>query len=589
MTSVGNATSTAPTVTLAGALGEAIEASYRQRLKKFVEDETSLPISLYSAEQKEANRRGDWYGEHAGKWLVAASRAAMRTGDQELANTVLQVARFLADQQEANGYLGTYASDATCRFTNPGAKDVRSWDVWNHSYMILGLLEANALLPSEGFLSTAVRIADLLIDTFNSDSLTSHGNHNGLSSTVLLDPIVSLYFVTKNQKYLTFANRIVDEIEKKPELRLIGRAIEGDDAAKLGTGKAYQLIWTFLGIAKLFQATGEPRLLEATLAFHANVWEHHLTLGGGPWGGIGGHAEVFNAKGFFSPQGFVETCSSMAWISLNRQLLELTGEGRFAEAIEVCVQNSILGAIDENGADWSYFIFPNGRRNSTYDWACCKSSGALALEEAALSAYTIDDGGLSINFFNPGRVTARTVKVSQSVIDSSTEQTIEIGIDPEVADELDIKIRIPSWAVDPILKVNGAECPTPIPGKYAPIQRVWESGDRVTLSYAIKLRTHCAAHVALHHGQEVVREDYVAATYGPYVLATGLIDGFKRQETLHAPQLFPETLYEKVAVDPPAFEMRPPGRKPILFVPYNQAGGRTDGKWRLTWMQVAWQ
>ena len=35
--------------------------------------------------------------------------------------------------------------------------------------------------------------------------------------------------------------------------------------------------------------------------------------------------------------------------------------------------------------------------------------------------------------------------------------------------------------------------------------------------------------------QQVMRYDYVAITRGPLVYATGLIDGFKREETLRLP------------------------------------------------------
>ena len=45
--------------------------------------------------------------------------------------------------------------------------------------------------------------------------------------------------------------------------------------------------------------------------------------------------------------------------------------------------NQLLGAAFPNGLDWSYFSMPNGPRSVAYDWACCQSSGAWGLEEAA--------------------------------------------------------------------------------------------------------------------------------------------------------------------------------------------------------------
>lgn len=584
-------------VALSGPLGLALESSLKNRLKQFVEDETSSPIVLYDAEHKNNNFAADWYGEHAGKWLIAASRAAARTGDRALADTVLKVARFLASQQEPSGYLGTYAEAADGRFTASPAPGVRTWDIWNHSCLILGLLEAHKLWPSEGLLEVAVRIVDLFDRTFVlGPEVTSQGNHHGLSAVIALDPIVSVYMLTKEPKHLALAQRIADAIEAKPELKILSKAIAGSDSSEMGTGKAYQLLWTFVGIAKLYRATDEAKLLEAALAFHQNVKAHHLTLGGGPWGGIGKHSELFNDSALFSPQGFVETCSSMAWINLNSELLEITAEPRFAEEIEVCLWNSILGAIDENGHDWSYFTFPNGRRNSTYDWACCKSSGSIALEEAPRLAYRVRESEVTINLYGPSEGTLE-LPGSKLTISQVTEYPIsgqvKIQIQSENPTEFILRLRVPSWTEGATLEINGAAQGILEPGAYISISRVWAPGDTIDLSLPLKLSVTAKAHSILHHGQEVVRNDMMAATYGPLVLATGLIDGFKRDETLHMPQLAPQRNYALVqtpaGLNGPAFELRPPARKPILFVPYYEAGGRTDGKWRLTWMQVAWQ
>ena len=128
-----------------------------------------------------------------------------------------------------------------------------------------------------------------------------------------------------------------------------------------------------------------------------NVWrnirDHHLTLGGGPWGGVAHRSrEVFNPAAVFSPYGYVETCSTLAWIQLNRELLGITGEAAYAEEIERSAYNDLLGAQAPDGEDWCYYSFPNGRRVHTTYWRCCKSSGAMALEELPSLAYTTRRG-----------------------------------------------------------------------------------------------------------------------------------------------------------------------------------------------------
>ncbi|MER2178198.1 MAG: hypothetical protein ABS955_11045, partial [Stenotrophomonas maltophilia] len=71
-------------VTLQGVLGDALAANRSGRLSTFVVDEHSAPISIFSQVQKDQNHEGDWYGEHAGKWLSATARAVAQGGRPQL-------------------------------------------------------------------------------------------------------------------------------------------------------------------------------------------------------------------------------------------------------------------------------------------------------------------------------------------------------------------------------------------------------------------------------------------------------------------------------------------------------------------------
>src|SRR5687767_837538 len=82
-------------VRLGGLLGEALEANRRGRLSHFIVDETSPAIAIFAPQQRRQNHEGDWYGEHAGKWLIAAAKAAARSGDAGLRARLLRVADFL--------------------------------------------------------------------------------------------------------------------------------------------------------------------------------------------------------------------------------------------------------------------------------------------------------------------------------------------------------------------------------------------------------------------------------------------------------------------------------------------------------------
>jgi hypothetical protein len=587
-------------VTLRGMLGKAMHANHQGRLKRFIKDPASKPIAIFSPEAVARNFAGDWNGEHAGKWLYAAARAAARTGDAELAASVRSVADYLVSRQEPSGYLGTYAPTAESRLTSPTIAGTRTWDVWVHSYIILGLLEVNRFYPDERYLRAARRVGDLCYQVFVRDgrSTADQGNHLGLSGTILLEPAAELYRATGEPKYLELANRIVEQIEARPALAMLSRSLKGVDLQAMGDGKIYQLLWNFVGFAKLYEVTGRSEYLRAAEHASRNVVEDHLTPGGGPWGGVAGHPEIFNPRSYFSPYGMVETCNTMSWIHLNRDLLRLTGEAKYADEIEKTLYNSLLGAQDPNGEDWSYFIFPNGQRSHTYYWACCKSSGALALEEIAPLVFARRGGGIAVNLYEDSEARLDIPGTGKVRLVVTTEyprgEQVRIAITPEREVGFPLFLRTPAWAQGASVQVNGEPVSAAaVPGGYLKVERAWRSGDIVLSRFPMKLRVVSKAFSQRHQGQEITRVDYAALERGPLAYATGLIDGYKREETIRLPKSNPEARFSPCATPPgfdgPAFQLKVPAREPIVFLPYYEAGGRAPGTWRAIWISAAWE
>jgi DUF1680 family protein len=610
-------------VRLHGILGEALEANHRGRLANFIVDETSPAIALFAPAHAHANHAGDWYGEHAGKWLYAASKAAARTGDAILSDRVRRVADYLVGLQDADGYLGNYAPERRFMRRQPpkpvswdGAPSVRTWDIWTHSYLILGFLEAHRLLGTDRYLEAASRIGDLCWRTLASGAIdiTDLGNHHGMSATVLMDPAMELHFATGEQRYLDLAGLVLEQADRNPRLALLTQALAGADASEIATGKAYQLLWNVVGLAKLHRANGDAALLRAAVSVWRSVRDHHLTLGGGPWGGVGQRSrEVFNPATVFSPYGFVETCSTLAWMQLNRELLAITGEAVYAQEIERSAYNDLLGAQAPDGEDWCYYSFPNGRRIHTTYWRCCKSSGAMALEELPSIAYATTAEGVQINLLGPSEAELQVRGAGIVRLKQRTEYPfdgeVSIVVAPERSATFTVSVRIPQWAAGAAIRVNGTSSPLPNPppwngggqggGAFVPIHREWHDGDVITLSLPMRPEAHFRAHSNTQESrapddspvrQEVLHFDYVAITRGPLVYATGLIDGYKIEETLRVPAptevAWLETLPASGAAGPDV-RMAPLGRPALVFSPYYRAGGRRDRTWRLTWMPLA--
>ena len=609
MGALGEPTVNPMKVELAGLLGEAIDASRRGRLRHFISGPDSPAVALFQRQRAARNTEGDWYGEHAGKWLVAAARAAARDGDAALAAQVHEVADFLAAQQEPDGYLGTYA--CTHRFTvkqppKPqswdGAPSVRTWDIWTHSYLILGLLEAFRAFGQDRWLQAARRIGDLCWATLSAGdiNITDLGNHHGLSATVLMDPATELYFATGEQRYLDLALLVLQQADAHAPLALLSKARADADASEIATGKAYQLAWNLVGLAKLHRATGRADLREAVDKLWHNIRNHHLTLGGGPWGGVAHRSrEVFNAPGAFRPQGYGETCSTLAWMQLNRELLAITGDARHAEEIERSAYNDLLGALAPNGEDWCYYVFPNGRRVHTTYWRCCKSSGAMALEELPAIAYTQAARSLTVNLYGAGSALFDLGEAGAVRLEQVTRYPFDgaVTLHVEAAATFTLRLRCPSWTQAATVQVNDEAAIAAEPGRCCEITRRWSPGDRVELHFPMAIEVHRRVHQNTQESkapdgsavrQQVLHDEYLALTRGPLVYATELIDGFKTQETLRLPETPPASWLSLHAEQPqPTIRLSPGYRAPLDFTPWFATGGRADGAWRLTWLSLA--
>lgn len=560
---------------IGGALGQALDKSYERRIKAFIVDAESPALAMFAIDNAEKNVSGDWYGEHVGKWLLAACSAARRTSDDELTSRIGLVADRLVEVQRTDGYLGTYQAGSPPRLDFPSSIASRTWDVWVHTYVILGLVAAWKLLGQRRHLEAAKAAARFVLnsDHFKNGRLMALGNHNGLSSFIFLDALAELFGCDGEIEFYQHAQEVIRQMEEPNSLQMISKLCAGQDVSEIGTGKIYQMCWLLSAIAKIQRANRESLFVRALEQAWKSIVESHLTPQSGPWGGIATHKEVFNLPGFFDPAGLVETCSAMAWIAFNSEMFALLGRAEFLEQIECSVYNSIMGAQDANGEDWCYFTFPNGRRNNTYYWACCKSSGAIALEQAAEVALRVHSGCVDINLW----VSAMRGDVSVIVSEYFDEATVRFHRSLQGR----LRARIPSWASN-----FSADSTYVIEDGYAMFEGSWLPENEIKFSFDPKIEILKRSAIIQHHGQEISRTDYFAISRGPLVYASTLIDGYRRTDTFRLPVMHPEKYFQFANG---MIELRLPGYSPLKYLPYWKAGGRHDGAWRTTWHEVAWQ
>jgi DUF1680 family protein len=486
-------------VHLTGWIGSRIDVNEKNRLVMM--DPNRLLISY-------RKRPGgqEWDGEHVGKWLHAATLAWVYTGDPELRKKLDYTATELVKCQLEDGYLGTYTNEK--RWTD--------WDVWAHKYNLIGLVTYIRHTGNMDVLPACRKLADLLCNTFGDgpgkrDLVAGH--HVGMAPGSVLEPMVLLYRLTGEPRYLDFAKYVLRAYEQPNGPQIVSRLLELKRVDKVGNAKAYEMLSCINGILEMYRTTGDAKLLEACRNAWQDIVDNRLYITGGA-----SYGEIFHDD-FDLPNvnNVGETCVTTTWLQFNAQLLRLTGEARFAEQLERVVLNQLFGAQKPDGSAWGYYVEMEGKKpyRGSIDGHCCLSSGPRGVALIPTFASSVDADGVVVNLYAAGtaRLTLRDGKPVTLTTETiyPSDGKIVITVDTGSAAAFAFKARIPAWCSESTVKVNGktVDVRTSDDG-YAAINRTWAKADKVELNFKLEPRVIVGDHK---------NAGKVAVMYGPLVLA----------------------------------------------------------------------
>jgi DUF1680 family protein len=497
-------------VEVSGLLGERLHAHTFGRIMNI--DEEVLLAGFRS-------RPGShpWIGEHVGKWLHAASLLWLSSQDPGLREKITRVAKGLIAAQGEDGYLGTYVPEK--RF---GLYRDADWDVWSHKYCLIGLLSYYGISGDQEALTACKRAGDLLASVFPRDrSILKAGTHVGMAATSILEPIVLLHRATGEKKYLDFALYIVSSWDEPGGPQILSAMLKEKTVLAVGNRKAYEMLSNYVGLCELYRATGKPEFLRAVQYAWEDVNAKRLYITGGASAG-----EHFQPDGQLpndTGANIQEMCVTTTWMQLCWQLFRLTGEEKYAAALEQALFNETLAAQKPDGSGYAYFTPLEGEKPFRTDsprpgdMDCCNSSGARALGLAPTFLATIDADGFRINTFAPVRWHATIGGVPVAITLKSRFPSDGIGtveVDPERDADFALTIRVPRWTTNPRVSIAD-EVLQAKPGTYLTIKRLWRRGDVVKFSFPFVPEVHIGS------GSN---EGRVAVTAGPLVLALDQAD-----------------------------------------------------------------
>jgi DUF1680 family protein len=506
----GDALKAAVTASPSGFIGDKLDAAYHNRI--MVQDVNRLVQPFLNRTETSC-----WQTEFWGKWITSAILAYRYKPTTELRSVLDKAVADLIATQSPDGYIGNYA---------PG-KHLQQWDIWGRKYCMLGLLNYYDLTGSKPSLDAAGKIADHLVKELADNKLriVKMGNHRGMAASSILEPVTLLYVRTGNKRYLDFAEEIVREWETDSGPQLISKSVTpvGKRFPKPEHSwygweqgqKAYEMMSCYEGLLELYRVTGRENYKTAVEHTWESIQQAELNIAGSGsamecwFGGTNYQAMAINH--------YQETCVTATWIKLNQQLLRLTGQAKYADAIEQTYYNALLGAMFTDGSDWAKYSPLSGERLKGEQQCgmginCCEASGPRGLFTIPLTAVMQANDGASINFFIPGRFTLSTPRHQSLVVEQLTDYpvsgTVRLIVHITKPEQFSLHLRNPAWSKQSSLTVNQEAVAVGTAG-FIPVDRMWKEGDTVALNLDMRGRLY----------QSGSNREYFAIARGPLVLA----------------------------------------------------------------------
>ncbi len=473
-----------------GFVGDRLDASYQNRILAQDVDRLVAPF-------RNCTEASCWQSEFWGKWFTSAVLAYRYRPEPELRKVLDKAVEGLISTQTSDGYIGNYADD----------KHLAAWDIWGRKYCMLGLLAYYDLTKDSKSLKAAGKVADHLINELKDRNalIVKMGNHRGMAASSVLEPICLLYGRTGNKKYLDFAEEIVRQWETSDGPQLISKA-DVDVAKRFPKPqnswygweqgqKAYEMMSCYEGLLELYRLTGKDIYRDAVEKTWQSIHDTEINVAGS-----GSSMEVW-----FGGQKlqtlpithYQETCVTATWIKLCQQLLRLTGDAKYADAIEQAFYNALLGAMKADGSDWAKYTPLAGQRLEGTEQCgmglnCCVASGPRGLFTFPLTTVMSSKEGLQVNFFAAGTYTLQTPGKQKIELIQATDYPVSGKIQMKVqlqnTENMAVMVRIPHWSQKSSLLVNGEAIGNIVPGQYVKIERKWKTGDAIELTLDMRGR-----------------------------------------------------------------------------------------------------
>ncbi len=550
----------------------------------FVEDNQLLNQNLWDRFVHQFRFDSDydagWRGEYWGKMMRGAAFVYSYTKNPTLYDILCHTVEDILTTQDSCGRISTY--DISHEFDG--------WDMWGRKYVLLGMEYFLDICKDDKLKKRVVDSMcfqlDYIISKIGDKSdgklpITQATRHwRGLNSCSVLQPVVKLYNITKNEKYLEFARYIVDTGATDVE-NIFNLAYENKFYPyQYPVTKAYEMISCFEGLLEFYLIDQNDRYKTALINFADRILESDFTIIGcaGCTHELFDHSTVRQAN-TTNGDTMQETCVTVTLMHFFYEMNLLTGLSKYADAFERSFYNAYRGSFNtekvvektvrENENELvvepmpfdSYSPLTSGTRgngiggfkimNDNHYYGCCACIGSMGIGLLSKLHIVGSDEGFVMNMYIDGYSECVTQNGNKVKFITETDYPkygrVNLKVCTDNEEKFKLKLRIPSWSKDTKVMINKENIS--VTEGYVTIDRLWSLKDVVTIDFDMR----CEAIYPIPYGHEILMnkvvwgknymvstydeedkeaKNHIALRYGPLMLCQDMSLGYDTEKTV---------------------------------------------------------
>jgi len=477
-----------------------------------------------------APQKGPYYSDSdIYKWTEAAG-FALQSGDvPDLRKVTDSMIREVVAVQEPSGYLNTYyVADKAAQRMLPRSQEV-GHELYNLGHLLQGAIAYYRATGDSALMDAGAKFVDgFLIPNYGPgpDKKSIVSGHPEIEMS-----LVELYRTTGNRRYVDLAAYILkgdDRIPLEPrQITYMYCGIPFTSRTKL-EGHAVRAMYACCGATDYYLETGDQSYWKTLNVLWDDLSKRQMYITGGV--GARGAGEAFgDPYELPNAQAYGESCAAIGNMMWNWRMLAASGEARFTDVIERALYNGINSGMSLDGTTYCYrnplaFDPESGEkiRNPWYETTCCPPNLERTFASLPGYFYSTSKDGLYVHLYDNSVMDWRLgnglpLKVRQKT-NYPWDGDVQLTLQPSEPADFTLHLRIPGWAKNPSVVVNGKTVEGAEPGEYLAIHRRWSSGDVLTLHLPM------AAEVLASNPRVAENLGRVAVQRGPIVYCLEQLD-----------------------------------------------------------------